>query len=255
MSIESFQHPPVALAREALGSTLGWARPAPPSFAPFESWRMERDDAPLFAYLYQNFAPRRHLEFGTWQGYGTCLCLENSPATAWTINLPDGETKPDGSWAYGHRVIDESGTPPGAVSVNFGQDEDGPRTYHRTDAASYIGRFYREKGLGHRVCQIYCDSRSWDTSAYPSDFFDSALVDGGHEPNIVISDTQKALSVLRPGGMILWHDFCPVPHIRAQSDSVRGVTTAIERILPELHGQLARLYWINPSWILLGIKK
>lgn len=216
---------------------------------------MEHDDAPLFAYLYRNLSPRRHLEFGTWQGYGTCLCLENSPATVWTMNLPDGETKPDGSWAYGHRVTDERGTPPGAVSANYGQDEQGPRTYHRTDAASYIGRFYREKGLGHRVCQIYCDSRTWDTSAYPPDFFDSALVDGGHAPDVVISDTRKALSVLRPGGMILWHDFCPVPHIRDQFDSVRGVTAAIDHILPELRSQLSQLCWIDPSWILLGIKK
>lgn len=244
-----------ACSRSELRAHFGWFESPPLCAADFESWRMEDDDAPLFAYLYRNFAPRRHLEFGTWQGYGACLCLENSPATVWTMNLPDGETKPDGSWAYGHRVTDERSAPPGAVSVNYGQDDDGPRTYHRTDAASYIGRYYREKGLGHRVCQIYCDSRSWDTSAYPADFFDTTLIDGGHEPDVVLSDTRKALSVLRPGGMILWHDFCPLPAIRTQFSSVRGVTAAIEELLPELSGQLAKLCWVDPSWILLGIKK
>lgn len=231
------------------------AAPPPHSLHPLDQWQMERDDGPLFAYLYRNFRPCRHLEFGTWQGYGACLCLENCEAGVWTINLPDGETKPDGTWAYGHRVTDETNSPPGAVSVNFGQDEEGPRTYHRTDAASYIGRLYREKNLGHRVCQIYCDTRDWDTSVYPADFFDSALIDGGHSPEVVINDTRKALSVLRPGGLILWHDFCPLPEIREKFDSVRGVTTGIGSLLPELRLQLAQLCWINPSWILLGIKK
>lgn len=216
---------------------------------------MERDDAPVFAYLYRNFAPRRHLEFGTWQGFGTCLALDNSPASVWTLNLPDGETKPDGSWAYGHRVVDDSNTPPGAVAVNFGHDEQGPKTYHRTDAGGYIGRLYRERSLGHRVCQIYCDTREWDTSAYPSDFFDSALIDGGHSPEVVISDTRKALAVVRPGGMVLWHDFCPVPEIRSRFGSAAGVTRGIESILPELSSQFSQLLWIDPSWILLGIRK
>lgn len=216
---------------------------------------MQANDGPILAYLFRALRPRRHLEFGTWQGYGTCLCLENCGATVWTLNLPDGETKPDGSWAYGERVIDESGMPPGAVSVNFGHDEQGPRTYHRTDAASYIGRLYREKGLGHRVCQVYCDSRAWDTSAYPADFFDSVLVDGGHSPEVVISDTRKALSVLRTGGLIMWHDFCPEPRIIATSSAVQGVTSAIETLLPELRDQLSMLVWIDPSMILIGLKK
>lgn len=246
---------PSRCSRAELSALLGSQAETPASAGDLAHWKMETDDGPLFAYLYRHFAPRRHLEFGTWQGYGTCLCLENSAATVWTINLPEGETKPDGTWAYGHRVTDETNTPPGAVTANYGHDEQGPRTYHRTDAASYIGRFYREKNLGHRVCQVYCDTRAWDTSAYPSDFFDSALIDGGHEPEVVTSDTRKALSVLRPGGMILWHDFCPLPEIRERFASVGGVTAGIEQILPELAPQFATLCWIDPSWILLGIKK
>ncbi|MBI2513662.1 MAG: class I SAM-dependent methyltransferase [Opitutae bacterium] len=239
-----------------LGAIVGHDSPPPaPSEHPLDAWQMERDDAPIFAYLYRQFQPRRHLEFGTWQGFGATLCLENSPATVWTINLPDGETKPDGTWAYGHRVLDASSAPPGAIVADHGHDAAGPRTYHRTDAASYIGRIYREKGLGHRVCQILCDSRDWDTAAYPADFFDSVLVDGGHAADVMISDTRKALSVLRPGGMILWHDFCPRPDIRERFDSARGVCAGIEQILPELAPQLATLCWIDPSWILLGLKK
>ena len=237
-----------------LSQLLGRTEAPPP--APthgLEVWQMERDDAPLFRYLYRCHQPRRHLEFGTWQGFGTCLCLESCGATVWTLNLADGETKPDGSWAYGERIADESSAPPGAVRLNFGQDENGPRTYHRTDAGSYIGRLYREKGFGHRVCQIYCDSRQWSTEAYPAGFFDSGLVDGGHQPEVVICDTRKAVPLLRSGGLMLWHDYCPVPTVITAA--VQGVTAAIEVLRPELEAQFSTLVWINPSHILLGIKK
>lgn len=256
INIDAFNTRPNSCLRNELASYLNFSEnTCPETDTALSEWNMESDDGPLFSYIYRNFQPKRHLEFGTWQGYGTTLCLKACNATVWTLNLPDGEEKEDGSWAYGHRVIDESEAPPGAVSVNFGADEDGPRTYHRTDAASYIGRIYREKNLGHRVCQIYCDSKKWDHSAYPNDFFDSVLIDGGHTPKVVISDTRKALSVLRPHGMIMWHDFCPVPEVREKMESVQGVTAGIESILPEIEEQLETLIWIEPSWILLGIKK
>jgi hypothetical protein len=234
---------------------FSWPTPPKPSNNPLHQWQMERDDAPIFSYLYRQHMPVRHLEFGTWQGFGTCLCLDNCPATVWTLNLPDGESKADGSWAYGHRVDAAEVAPLGAVVEDYGSDAEGRVVYHRTDASSYIGRFYRERGLGRRVCQIYCDSREWDTNAYTPDFFDSVLVDGGHQADVVISDTSKALSVLRSGGMVLWHDFCPEPLIRERFDSVRGVVSGIEAILPELNRHMQLLTWINPSWILLGIKK
>ncbi|MCC6415853.1 MAG: class I SAM-dependent methyltransferase [Opitutaceae bacterium] len=243
------------LSLSELARRFQWPAPPVARNPGWAAWNTEVDDALILRYLYQNHQPRRHLEFGTWQGFGTCLCLESCAATVWTLNLPDGEAKADGSWAYGHRVTDESSAPAGAVSVNFGQDEAGPRTYHRTDAASYIGRIYREKQLGHRVCQVYCDSRAWDTSAYTADFFDSVLVDGGHSPEVVISDSRKALSVLRPGGLILWHDVCPDPAIIASSTAVQGVMSALESLWPELERQCSALFWIDPSYILLGIKK
>lgn len=225
------------------------------SIKPLDKWQMEIDDGPIFRFLYQAHMPRRHLEFGTWQGWGATLCLESCDATVWTLNLPDGELKADGTWAYGHRVINATNLPTNITTANYGEDVAGPITYHRTDAGGYIGRVYQEKGLGNRVCQVYCDSREWDTSNYPPDFFDSVLIDGGHQSDVVINDTRKALQVLRPGGLIMWHDFCPVPEIRSQFESVKGVTAGIEQLLPELKQQLKNINWINPSWILIGIKK
>ncbi len=258
IQIKDFMVEPYAIRLDQLGIVFPGhnAQPPTPSSRPLAGWSMERDDGPIFEYFYKSAQPRRHLEFGTWQGWGTALCLESCSATVWTLNLPDGESKPDGSWAYGERILDARAAPTGEiVSVEVGEDQQGKIVYHRTDAGAYVGRNYREKGLGFRVCQIYCDSRDWDISNYPADFFDSVLIDGGHQPDVVVSDTRKALKVLRPGGLILWHDFCPAPEIRAQFFSAKGVTEAIEMIIPELEPQLARMCWINPSWILMGIKK
>ncbi len=256
-SINEFAHSPLALPLAQLGNLFPSHKKLPPTplVKGLDQWKMEDDDAPIFQFLYQAHQPRRHLEFGTWQGWGTSLCLESCDATVWTINLPDGESQPDGTWAYGARVIDASNAPQGITAANYGEDELGPKTYHRTDAGGYIGRLYRENGLGKRVCQIYCDSRDWDISNYPVDFFDSVLIDGGHQSEVVVNDTCMALQVLRPGGLIMWHDFCPYPEIRSQFESVKGVTAGIELILPELQSQVERLHWINPSWILVGIKK
>lgn len=247
---------PRRLPLAQLPGLLGSNRPAPPaSTKPLSAWRMEDDDAPILRYLYTTFAPRRHLEFGTWQGFGTCLCLESCPATVWTINLPEGESKADGTWAYGERVSDGSHHPAWAETKVFGTSDTGPIVYHRTDAQGYIGRLYRERGLGHRVCQIYADSRTWDTSAYPAGFFDSVFVDGGHQPEVVASDTRRALALLRPGGLLLWHDYCPDPEIVAHSPATHGVVTAIASLLPELSPALRALVWIDPSYLLLGIKQ
>lgn len=256
-TISEFAYLPRALPLARLGELLPPSKklPPPPSSKSLDQWRMEDDDAPIFQYLYQTHLPRRHLEFGTWQGWGASLCMESCPATVWTINLPGGESKPNGEWAYGERVLDTGNAPRDIETATTGKDKHGPITLHRTDAGGYIGRIYRERGLGNRVCQVFCDSREWDTSNYPSDFFDSVLIDGGHQSEVVVSDTQKALQVLRPGGLIMWHDFCPIPAIRSQFASVSGVTAGIDRMLPDLQLRLTKLHWVNPSWILVGIKK
>lgn len=212
---------------------------------PFSRWRMEVDDAPILRYLYRGFRPRRHLEFGTWQGFGACLCLSECDATVWTINLPQGELIA-GAPAYSSV---ESDVPPYASPL-AGAD---PSVY-QTDAGIFIGHQYRAAGFGHRVCQVYCDSREWDTTAYPPGFFDSVLIDGGHAPDVVISDTRKALQLVRPGGLLLWHDFCPDPEILESSPASAGVVAALTGHWHEIRGEMRDLFWIQPSFLLVGIR-
>jgi hypothetical protein len=116
-----------------------------------------------------------------------------------------------------------------------------------------IGRFYRQAGYGGRVCQIFSDSRRWDISNYPRNWFDTALIDGAHTPDIVISDTFKALALLKGGGFLLWHGYCPVPEVYQVIPSCTGVVAAIDAIRDELEHELENLWWIEDTWLLLGV--
>ncbi len=243
---------PVQELHRALGFQTPIDYPASSLTKSLGAWKMEIDDMPIFRYLYRHFRPRRHLEFGTWQGAGVVYCLQECDATVWTLNLPFGESQPNGEPAYsgdgdsyglGTSLVGEW-----ARRIGLPEQREYP-----TDSFGFIGRFYLEKQLGHRVCQIFCDSRQWDTSNYPPGFFDTALIDGGHFPEIVASDSRKALSLLRPGGLVLWHDFCPP--MRDRSPVVQGVMQGVESIRDLLADQLERWFWIKPSHILVGRKK
>lgn len=216
---------------------------------------MEDGDSYILSAIYQAVKPRRHLEFGTLEGFGTCLCLKNSNATVWTINLFEGESLKNGQWAYGGPLEPEQKIPPNAVTENFIDQAGKLVTYLRSDAKGSVGRLYRDQNFGHRVNQIYCDSRRWHLKNYPPNFFDTVLIDGSHKKSVVISDTKKALKVLRPGGIILWHDFCPDVKVRSMNPHVDEVYAAIEEMLPMLKIQLNKFAWIKPSWLLVGIKK
>ena len=215
---------------------------------PLDQWKMEVDDAPIFRYLYRNFRPRRHLEVGTWQGTGTAYCLEECDATVWTINLLEGERLPDGRGAYGtsQDTLEELKAWVRRIGLV-------PAHTVGSDSLGFIGWRYLSKNLGRRVCQIYCDSREWDTANYPPGFFDSALIDGGHQSDVVVSDTQKVLPLVRSGGLVMWHDFCPP--VFDKFESTRGVMEAVRAMWDTLKEEMAQLFWIQPSWILLGVRK
>lgn len=239
----------------ALGARLGFGEPFAQAEQlldrPLTQWRMERDDALILSYLYAQHAPRRHLEFGTWEGFGAVLCAQSCDAAIWTINLPDGERTADGSAVYAQPVAENAKLPPGAPVFTTAAGA----LCVQTDRGERIGWRYRAAGLDSRVHQILCDSTQWDTSGYPPGFFDSVLIDGGHQPDVVTSDTDKALPLLRPGGLCIWHDFCPNPEALGASPAGFGVAEAVVKNWSRWRPEFSDVFWIRPSWILLGVKR
>ena len=230
--------------RLALSSALEY--PTESMQKSFAEWQMEVDDAPILRYIYRHMRPARHLEFGTWEGTGACYCLEECDARVWTINLPDGE-RIDGSPVY---YSTPGEVPEGAVPA---ETRDNVPIY-QTDAGPFIGHRYRQAGYTHRVTQIYCDSREWDISEFSPGFFDSSLIDGGHSEDVVLSDTRKALALVRRGGIILWHVFCPDPSVFRVMPSVVGVVGGLTGHWGEFADQLSDAFWVQPSFLLVAIR-
>ncbi|MGH7225045.1 MAG: class I SAM-dependent methyltransferase, partial [Gemmataceae bacterium] len=228
---------------EELGEALRFRRPFVPEKRVYHhtlaEFITEIDEPAIFRYIYRNFEPVRHLEFGTWEGSGVVLCAESCAATIWTINLPEGERD-----AYGAPLY--SATP---QDVSPFSD-----TPVASDAGSRIGWRYRAAGFTDRVHQILCDSRDFAAEEFAPGFFDTILIDGGHATDVATSDTNKALPLLRSGGLMMWHDFCPDPDVVEGSAAVRGVVTAISSNFASWRSGLSDLFWVRPSHLLIGVK-
>ncbi len=196
---------------------------------PLTQFRMETDDAIILKQLYRAFRPKRHLEFGTWEGFGVRLCAENCDADIWTVNLPDGER-------------DERELP-------LYQDARGV-----SDAGKFIGRLYREAGYEERVTQILADSRNYHWDQFRPGYFDTVLIDGGHTEDCVASDSDVALQLTRVGGLVIWHDFCPDPEVLRDQKAAQGVAAAILTNWARLRPHLSDVFWVRPSWLLIGVR-
>ncbi len=188
------------------------------------------DEANLYRYLHGQFRPERHLQFGTWEGFGANLCASSCDAEIWTLNLPECELDASGAARYS--------SVSGQVS----------------DAGDRIGWRYREAGYESRVHQLFMDSRELSVPDFGPSFFDSVLIDGGHAPDVVASDTEKALQLVRKGGLVLWHDFCPEPESFSACESIHGVLAAWIENHDRWRQSLTKLFWIRPSWLLVGIR-
>jgi len=211
-------------------------------------WRGDVEDAAILSQVYRQWSPKRHLEFGTWKGEGAVLCLKHCDATVWTVNLWDGEADPEGNWQYAEPIEKDKDYGDSNV-VHF------EVSWVQTDARGQIGRRIHEADLGHRVCQVYADSTLWDTSNYPSGFFDSVLIDGGHTPEVVQSDTRKALSLVRSGGLVMWHDFCLDEAAAERYVSVQGVREGLSEMWEQVLETCSDVFWVKPSFLLMGIKR
>lgn len=82
--------------------------------------------------------------------------------------------------------------------------------YLRSDAdlvaRRHVGEWYRVHGLSGRVTQRIEDSLHFDPALY-RDSVDIGFIDGAHTREYVIRETKKMITMMREGGIILWHDY------------------------------------------------
>ncbi len=72
--------------------------------------------------------------------------------------------------------------------------------------APLLGSFYRGTPEAARIHEIWTDSRTFE----PGDLagsMDIVFVDADHSYEAVMADSLRAMQLVRPGGVVLWHDY------------------------------------------------
>ena len=82
---------------------------------------------------------------------------------------------------------------------------------HKTIAkkeAKFDFFYYSDLPTSEKIEQIFSDSKKLNETKLKG-VFDLILIDGAHTKSYVESDSKKAFSMLKKGGVILWHDYKP----------------------------------------------
>jgi predicted O-methyltransferase YrrM len=161
---------------------------------------------------------RALFEFGTCTGKTSYLWARNQPpdGTVTTLTLNPGG-------------LDRYQPVPG--------DDPAAEAYAKAESRFTSFRYSGTEVEG-RVVQLYGDSKRFDETPYAGSC-DIVFVDGSHAYSYVVNDSVKALRMVRPGGLVLWHDYSPeCPGVfRALNEMVtrvplvhlRGTTLVVHR--------------------------
>lgn len=118
----------------------------------------------------QTIAAKKIFEFGTYQGRTTLsLTFASESPEVFTLNLPP-EQDPS--------------------------------------VADFLGIFFKGTEREQYITQIFADSRTFDPSPYAQSM-DFIFIDANHTYDFVKNDTEKAFQMLKPGGVMVWHDLAP----------------------------------------------
>lgn len=125
-------------------------------------------------------------EFGTCTGRTAYLWARNSPAAA--------------------RIYTLTLDPAHAREYQAGAG-DAPRDEADALKETFVERYlYSGTDVEGKIEQLYGDSKRFDETSFRATC-DLIFVDGSHAHSYVQSDSEKALRMVKPGGIILWHDY------------------------------------------------
>ena len=125
-------------------------------------------------------------EFGTCTGKTTYLMAINAPEDASVTTLT---LAPDQLGMYSKEKTDST------ISTNDALVESGFTSFLYSDTAEE-----------RKITQLFMDSKMLNETTYANKM-DLIFIDGSHAYSYVMSDTKKALKMLAPGGILLWHDY------------------------------------------------
>jgi predicted O-methyltransferase YrrM len=141
------------------------------------------DEAMGLAILIQKCRARRVFEFGTHRGVSTSQLAANLPAdgAVFTLDLPREDTST-------------------RFEVNDWAEKEVANFPRKGDLIP--------ENLRGKVTFLTQDSALFDPKPY-ANTMDFIFVDAAHTREYVVNDSEKAWAMLRPGGIVAWHDCRP----------------------------------------------
>lgn len=141
---------------------------------------MRIEELVILVGIVRYLQPKRLVEIGTAEGRTTLNLALHSP--------PDAEIL----------TID---LPPEAPPSRFESGCD-----YRQMGISEPGNLFHHHPLADKIRLVLADSTRFDWSPYQQSV-DFIFIDGAHDYQSVRKDTENALRIVRPNGVILWHDY------------------------------------------------
>jgi predicted O-methyltransferase YrrM len=165
---------------EAAGTTVSMGE------VTYKVWNMDPMERFCVAAIAGLHGPKRIFEFGTFDGATTLLLARAVPsAEVFTLDLPpETFVAPE---AFGYPRSPE----------NFESPHD------------EVGHEFLGTQQSDRITQLFGDSRTFDYSDYVGRM-DLVLVDAGHGYEEASADTENALRLAGPSGVVIWDDYIPM---------------------------------------------
>lgn len=176
-----------------------------------------RDELVFLAGLVKGLEPKTIFEIGTFDGLSTVNMAANAPEDCliYTLDIPEEELQ-DSTYK-----ID---------SINSSMVKNPNRQ-----------GFFKDSDLSRKIIPLYGDSAKFNYLPYKGKM-DIVFIDASHTFDYCYQDTFKALDLVKPGGVILWHDYNKVRLLP-------GVTESLNKVQRETDLQL---YWMNDSRVVGG---
>jgi hypothetical protein len=148
--------------------------------------------------------------------FGTCT---GKTSYLWSRNAPEGA-----------RIVTLTLAPENRGEYTAGANDDKRDAVHALEESNYTDFLYSGTPAAERITQLFGDSKAFDETPYVG-WADLVFVDGSHAESYVASDSAKALRIVKPGGLILWHDYKGLAH----SAGVFNGINALAKTLPIKH--------------------
>lgn len=107
-----------------------------------------------------------------------------------------------------------------------------------------VGIQFQDHPYSDRIRQVFGDTAALDFSTVGGPF-DLAFIDGCHTYEYVISDTEKVLSIMRDGGVVLWHDYAMMESVSRAVDDIHAQHGERFKEMCALEGTRIAVGWLD----------